>query len=340
VLFRSRYEEFVKAEAECMDSLRQAGFDPYFISEAQLGAGELAAKGAKALVLPMTLALGMGAPPAGTAVWPKIEEFLDAKGVVVTTAAPVCDEFLQPLTPPKELAEQAVALTSIKGDLKGELAKRGIKPLVVMRSKDGASLATLRTYVHELRAGDKNRGYLVSLLLPPPNAKQTVGADGVPRIEASADAGKPVPCIADCTAIAYASGYDARDGKRLEAADKMVPVDLTAAQGRILCLLPYAVKGVAAEAKAENRGLMVNWRIEREAGAGGEGEPFAPHVIRIDVVDAKTGEANLDLGRNITSGANGQGEAKIPLCTTELERKWTVTVTDILTGCRIKVDPK
>ena len=334
------YDDFVKSEAEVLDSLRQAGFDPCFISEEQLLAGELKAKGIKALFLPRTLSLGMGAHPAGSKVWPMIKEFIDQKGVVVTTAAPERDEFLQPLTPPTELSAQAVPWASLQGDLRGELAKRGVKPLVAAKAQDGSPLKTLRTYVHELRSGDRNRGYLVSFLLPPPHAKRTIGADGVPRLETSADAGKPVLCAADCSAVKYAAGYDAQNGKRIEAGDSLVPVEVAAAQGRILSLLPYVVKGVSAQATEGNRALTVTWRINREAEAGGEAEPFAPHVVRIDVVNARTGEANPDLGRNVTSDANGQGEIRIPLSLAEAESQWHVVVTDILTGGQARTERK
>jgi len=323
-----RFEKFVADEKDVVDSLRAAGFDPFFISEEQVLAGELKAKGAKALFLPMTLSLGMGTQPGGTPVWPAIKAFLDEKGVVVTTAAPACDEFLQPLTPPSELTEQAVSLSSITNNLAGELARRGVHPKVVVGNADGSPLAALRTYVHSLRADDTHQGFIVSFLRPPPNSKTTIGADGVPRVESSSEAGKPASCGADCRGIPYAACYEQSSGRRITAGSDAVPVQISAAEGKLLTFLPYVVTGVEVKAKTADRVLDVHWRIAREAGDG----KFVPHVVRVDVLDSTSGQANSDLGRNVTSGADGQGEVMIPLSISEASRKWAIRVTDILTG--------
>ncbi len=327
---------FVAAESEVMESLYKAGFDPYFISEEQIIAGDLKSKKTAALFLPLTISLGMGTQPAGMKVWPKINEFLNQNGVVVVTSMPERDEFLQPLTPPAELSDKAIKLASIKNDLQAELAKRGVKPLVTMKSQDATPLETLKTYVYELHTGDKNRGYIVSFLLPPPDMKQTIGPDGVAKLTVSATVGKSIiQGLADCSALKYAAAYEQSTGQRLTGAT--LPVTLTAAEGKLITLLPYVVKSVTAEVKEANRNLLVSWRINREAGTGGETEPFLSHVIRVDVINAKTGIANPDLGRNITSGSNGQGEVKIPLSLPEAESKWNIVVTDILTGKQVKI---
>jgi len=326
-----KYTEFIAAEKEMVESLRKAGFDPYFISEEQILAGDLQTKGTKALFLPMTLSLGMGEQPAGIKVWPKIQEFLDRKGIVVTTSTPECDEFLQPVTPPSKFSELTVSMASIKNDLRGELAKRGVNPIVVVKNKDGSPLEALKTYVHELSAGDKNRGYIVSLLLPPPNSKQTIGADGVPRIEASADAGRPISCVVDCSALRYVAAYEQSSGQRL-ASGPVFEIAATAAEGKLITLLPYVVRNISAQVTESDRNLLVSWQINRETPPGGAAELFVPHVVRIDIVAAETGVVNLDLSRNITSDINGQGTVKIPLSVSEVGAKWNIVVRDILTG--------
>ena len=323
-----QFEKFVADEKDVLDSLRAAGFDPFFISEEQLRTGELKAKGARALFLPMTLSLGMGTQPAGVPVWPAIKVFLDEKGVVVTTVAPTCDEFLQPLTPPAELAAQAVSWASITNNLADALAKRGVHPRVMVQSTDGSSLAALRTYVHTLAADDRQQGFMVSFLRPAPNSKTTIGADGVPRVESSSDAGKTVPCVADCRGIPYVACYEPGSGRRITAGSDAVPVEIPAAEGKRLTFLPYVVTGLAVNAKTADRILAVHWRIAREAGDG----KFVPHVVRVDLLDSASGQASLDLGRNVTSGADGQGELSLPLSIAEAGRRWTVRVTDILTG--------
>lgn len=331
-----RFNEFVAAETEVISTLRASGFDPYFISEEQLVAGELISKGAKALFLPMTLSLGMGTQPGGMPEWPAIKQFLEQKGVVVTTVMPACDEFLQPLVPPKELVTQAVSLASIKGDLAGALAKHGVQPLVTVKSTDGASLSDLRTYVHTVRADDKSRATIVSFLRPPPNSKQTIGADGVPRVESSSDAGKPMSCVVDCRGIPYAACYEQSRGRRITADSGSIPVLVPAAEGKLLTFLPYVVTGVRVDVMEADRALKVHWQISRDADPREKGIAFVPHVVRVEVVDAKTGEVDLDLGRNVTSGSDGQGEAVIPLSVSEAGRQWTVRVTDILTGLQGK----
>jgi len=327
---------FVTAESEVMESLYKAGFDPYFISEEQIVAGDLKSKGTAALFLPMTISLGMGTQSAGTKVWPKINEFLNQNGVVVVTSMPERDEFLQPLTPPVELSDKALKLASIKNDLQVELAKRGVKPLVTVKSQDTTPLETLKTYVYELRGGDKNHGYIVSFLLPPPDMKQTIGPDGVAKLTVSATIGKSIiQGLADCSALKYAAAYEQSTGQRLTGA--IFPVTLAAAEGKLITLLPYVVKSITAEVKEANRNLLVSWQINREISNGRENEPLLPHVIRVDVINAKTGISNPDLGRNITTGSNGQGEIKIPLSLPETESKWNIVVTDILTGKQVKI---
>jgi hypothetical protein len=256
---------------------------------------------------------------------------MDQKGVVVTTCAPERDEFLQRLTAPRELAERAVSFSSIRSDLRGELARRGVKPWLTVKGKDGSPMDMARVYVHQLRCGDTRRGYMAGFLLPPAGARNTVGSDGVSHVAGPEDAGAPVSCAADCSELQFAACYDARSGKRVEMNGPVAPLELTPAEGEILTLLPYVVKGVAANLQTENRTLAVGWRIVREAEGGGD---FAPHAVRIEVTDAETAEPNPDLCRNATSDPDGKGFIRIPLSLADAERKWNVMVKDVLTGCQ------
>ncbi len=318
-----KFEEFVKEEENVIQSLRRAGYDPYFISEPQLLAGELKSKGARALFLPMTVALGMGTHPAGVKTWPAIEAFLEQRGLVVSTCMPERDEFLQPLEAPAKLKQQVVPFKSISRDLRGALEQRGIKPWVMVH---GAGLAAgeMLPCVHELHSANGTRGYLVGLLLPPASAKRTVGADGVMHEEGGDRA--PVSCTVDFAGLPHTACYIQRSGKRLTEQDRVV---LTAGQGELLSLLPYSVTGVSVDVKADDRDLIVRWAIKRESVEG----DFLPHVVRIEVADV-VGARNADLARNATSDAGGTGTMRLPLSESEEHQRWNVTVRDVLTGIK------
>ena len=187
----------------------------------------------------------------------------------------------------------------------------------------GLTAGEMLPYVHELRSGENNRGYLVGLLLPPASSKRTVGADGVMHEEGGDRA--PVSCTVDFTGLPYVAGYVQRSGKRLSPNEKIV---LTAGTGEILTLLPYHVTAISVDAKTEDGDLVVHWTIQRASDDG----DCATHVVRIEVAD-NAGSLDPDLARNVTSGADGTGNGlHIPLSETEGKQHWTVMVRDVLTG--------
>jgi len=315
-----KFEEFVKDEEAVISSLRIAGYDPYFISESQLLAGELQSKGAKALFLPMTLSLGLGTQAGGVKVWPAIQAFIAQKGVVVASCMPEYDEFLQTMEAPASLKQQAISFASISSDLQAGLSKLGIKPWVAVQGA-GLNPGEMLPYVHELTSAKGTHAYIVGLLLPAAAGKRAVGADGVTYEAGGARDPVSVTVIAG---LPYKTGYIHDTGKRLTPTDKVV---LTAGQGSLLALLPYTVNGVAVDVRLEDRDLVVHWKLQCDVA----NPDFVPHSVHIEVTDAAN-VANPDLARNATSGADGTGTIRIPLSESEQKQKWKLTVRDVLTG--------
>jgi len=336
-----KFDVFIKTEALIVDSLRSAGFDPYFISEEQLIAGELKSKGAKGLFLPMTLSLGLGEKAGGTPVWPKIKEFMAAGGVVVRTDIPSKDEFLQPLSLPDGFAAKTVDFSSIKADLQSGLAALGVRPAVVVKNKDIKDTQKFKTFVHELKAGKDSSGYLVSFLLLPEDIKQVFGADGVATWESASGASKPFKLSADCSAVKKTACYNQRTGKLVELSGGELNIDTVPAEANIFAFLPYAVKGVTVESTRVKGFMKVKWQIEQDKPAGAEAAPYVPHVVRVDLISCITGQPTItDNCRNVTSDASGKGEISIPLSIDDENVLWGVNVTDMVTGMKGKVEQK
>ncbi|MEI7904114.1 MAG: hypothetical protein WCI43_01715, partial [Candidatus Firestonebacteria bacterium] len=334
-----KLDVFIKTEALVVDSLRSSGFDPYFISEEQLLAGELKSKGAKGLFLPMTLSLGLGEKAGGTPVWPKIKEFIAAGGVVVRTDMPSSDEFLQPSGLPEGYAGKTKDFSSIKADLQSGLAALGVRPGVVIKNKDIKDTQKFKTFVHELKTGKDSSGYMVSFLLLPEDIKQVYGADGTQTWESESGVSKPFKLSADCSAIKYTACYDRQTGKRVDLKDGALNIEATPAKGNIFAFLPYSVKGVTADSTRTKGFLTVKWQIEQEKSKT-EPVPFVPHVVRVDVLYCTTGQPNLDLSRNVASDAAGRGEISIPLALADESGLWGVTVTDMVTGMKATITQK
>ena len=320
---------FVKAEAETVDTLRLAGFDPYFVSDEQVAAGELKAKGVKALFLPMTLSIGMGDGQGSLPVWQGLKKYMDNGGVVIKTDEPDRDEFLRPIKAPAGF-EKTVLFSGVKEKLASELASRGIKPVVVILNKDIKPQQKFKTYVHELKSDKKTAGYLVSFLCMPEDMKQVFGPDGVPYYVSESGVLKAFKVTADCSALKYTACYDRQLGKRIDASSGKAELEVTPCKGNILAFLPYVLKGVTASMKTENSLLKVDWSIDRE----NTDVIFAAHAVRVDVFYAETGKVNADLSGNYTSDMNGKGSAVIPLAITEAGKRWKVVVTDMITGMK------
>jgi hypothetical protein len=328
-----------RSDALC-DDLLAAGYDPVFISDAQIAAGELTSRGLKALFLPACLSLGYGDRTGGLAVKPALEAFLKAGGLVVATHEPEMDEFLRPRTPEPAFWKQVRMYDSLKPDLGAALGRVGVLPWAEVRNPQGGRIAKLEVAVHRLRG--EVAAHIVTVVRPPAGMKEKLGADGVVTMVPDAEAGNAVePAVLKLQGLGQPVAYDlrggyaaAKDGATTVETHSLLPTrpdtytfDALAGDARCFALLPYRVEGLELTAQREHGDLVITWRL---AGA----KAFAPHVVRIEAGELGAGGFVPDavFSRNEVTPSSGQGRLSLPLAREDGDRRLSVRVRDLLSG--------
>jgi hypothetical protein len=320
-----KFDEFKKIEAEVVNGLTSSEFDPFFISEESVVGGELSERGAKAIVLPMSISLGMGAKKGGLAVVPALEKFIAGGGTVIVTDDVAFDEFLQPAKLPETLSGKIVKFADIKGDIAAGLAKASVKPWLRCSGPTGARIKGVSSTVHKI-PGDAG-GFLVTILRAPIGAKDVVGADGVIHSVPDTEGGKEIETVTiDVSQLGATNFYDIRKNASLKVADGKLTIELQAGDGYPIAALPYSVESISATAAKKDRALNVSWELK------GSAKSFAAHVVRIEFLDAATGKPDPNFHANVNCGADGKGSFSFPLATEDESRPVLVRVHDVLSG--------
>lgn len=298
--------EFEKAEAEVYRKLVAAGADPFFVSEAGLGGGDLEKKGVKTLVLPMTLALGK-AQRSAIQAW---------KGEVLATHPVTQDEFLQPKPLPDA---EAARYRKFAGE---DLEKVLPAPEARVLTPDGKRMPRVVLSVHAF-AGNPDAALLCALR-DPVGEKEEAGADGVVYMVPDPEGGKPVEAgLIDVSRFAGKRFFDVRARKELAAENGRLKVDLPGGDAVVVAVLPYgALKPELTATRAADR-LSVSVKAAGTA---------VPHVLRLDVVSQATGKSDPLYSRNLLLGASGQVAVEIPLAIEDRGVSFEVRVRDILTS--------
>jgi hypothetical protein len=298
--------DFEKVEGEVYHRLVAAGMDPFFLSEAQLAAGDLEKKGVKALVLPMTLALGKG-QRAAIQSW---------KGEVLATHPVILNEYLQPA--PIADASRFHPFPATADELEKALGAAGVQAEARVLSPDGKRMPRVVLSVHAF-PGTPEAALLLALR-DPVGEKEEAGADGVIHMVADPSGGRPVePGLIDVSRFPGKRFVDVRSRKELIPDGGRLKVDLIAGDAVVVSVLPYGPLKLEVAAKRNVDRLSVT-----VAAAGAR----APHVLRLDVVDKATGKADLLYSRNVLLGSG----VEIPLAVEDRGRDFEVRVRDILTG--------
>ncbi|MCY3022257.1 MAG: hypothetical protein NTW87_24870 [Planctomycetota bacterium] len=142
-----------------------------------------------------------------------------------------------------------------------------------------------------------------------------------------ASGGKEVETLTvDVSALGSFRVYDMRKGALLQAANGKVAIEMQAGDGYPLSLLPYTVEGLKAAGEVKHGALAIKWELASDAKA------FAPHVARVEVLDAATGKAVSHLSANVVTGQDGKGSVLFPVSEEESGRKFSVRVRDVLSG--------
>ncbi|HXX93250.1 MAG TPA: hypothetical protein VEN81_06425, partial [Planctomycetota bacterium] len=318
-----KFEEFEKSEAAVYQGLVRAGLDPFFISETQVAAGELGTRGVRAVVLPMTLALGRGEGRGTLGVLPALLAF---KGEVWATHPPGFDEYLQPRPLPEAQASRLRKFPAEPAELEQALAAAGIAPALHVLTPDGRRMPRVVASVHAF-PGVKEAA-LLAILRDPVGEREEAGADGVIHMVPDPAGGRPVePAVLDVAGFGGRRFFDLRSRQAVEAPGGRLRLTLAAGEAAVLAALPEGpVKlELAAERTADRLTVRVKRGVDPKAG-------WPPHVLRLDLVDRATGKADLLLSRNLVLGDSGETSAAIPLALEERNRAFEVRVTDILTG--------
>ncbi len=320
-----KFEDFKKVEAEVVNALHEAEFDPYFITEEMIAAGELEKRGTKAVFLPMTWSLGTGAKKGGIAAVPALEKLIAGGGLVVATDAVKCDEFLQPVKLPDSFTSKVVKFADVKSDLVGAIGKAGPKPWVRIAGDGGTRVKGVTAAVHAIPGvADAS---VVTLVRDPVGFKDVVGADGVIHSVADAQGGKEIEALTvDVSALGKLKFYDIRKQVPLAATDGKISLQMQAGDGYPIAALPYTVDGVTVTVENKDRMLTVSWQLT------GSSKAFATHVARVEVIDAATGKADRNLSANVNTGPDGKGTYAFPLSVEDASRKLSVRVRDVLSG--------
>lgn len=315
---RGQFEAFKKAEATVMEALYAAGFDPRFVSEDQVATGDLAKRGIRAVVLPMTLALGRGEKKGGLPMLPALKALLDNRGVVIATEVPELDEFLRPAPLPDEVAKRVLRFADIQATLAATLAKAGAKPNVSLSPSKGTTAV-----LHAMPGGGATR--ILTILREPIGTREVVGADGVAYVEKDNSGGAELqPVRINIFELGPVNIIDCRSGKLLPVVDNTVTVPVQAGDGHPLAVLPYLIDRIEVGAAVAADDLRIEWRLRNAAQAMGT------HVVRVEVLDAQ-GKALRHLCRNVLSGHDGRGTLVLPLAV-EDGKGLKVRVRDVLTG--------
>jgi hypothetical protein len=315
---RGRFDDFKKAEAEVMQALYAAGFDPMMVSEAQVAGGELAKRRVRVLVLPMTLSLGRGSVHGGLATLPAVQALLDAGGMVLTTDTPELNEFLRAEPLPSAIASRFTRFGDAAAALAGALAKAGAKPHVTLTPKKGM---TAVLHADEGAAGAS----LLTILREPIGSREVVGADGVAFMQRDDSAGPETQTVRiDLGTLAGATCIDCRSGAVLPQDGGTITISMRAGDGHPIALLPYRIEKLEVAAAVVAGELRINWTVHASSPV------IATQVAHIEVLDA-LGRVLRHLSRNPLTGADGHGSLVLPIAP-EDGASFTVRVRDVLSG--------
>jgi hypothetical protein len=320
-----KYDPFEKAEAAAYHSLAEAGFDPFFISESGVAAGALESKGVRAVVLPMTIALGRGERKGGLGVLPALLRF---KGAVIATQAATHDEFLQPCALPEAANARFLKMPPTTEALGAMLKGAGLVPQPGVSSADGGPLPSVVVSVHAFRGTPEAE--ILAVLRSPVGQTEEVGADGVVHMIADPKGGRPVErALLDVSRFASRRFFDLRRRQELIPRDGRIALELPGGECIPVAVLPYGALDLKATAARDGDRLTLTARARATL----------PHVIRVDVIEKATGEADLLLSRNLLLDAGGRADAELRLAVEERARALEVRFTDILTGASVRLSP-
>ncbi len=334
-----KMDQFVKTEAKVYEGLIAAGYDPRWISDAQVAAGDLKARGIKALALPMTLSMGFGGQPGSQDELAAIRSFQADGGVVLYTDAVNCNEFLQPMQLPDDVGGKFVKFPDAPDQIEAAVQASTAQPYVEIRDDKGARVVHVSTSLQALHdAGDKpTGGYILTILREPVGQKEAVGADGVVYMVPDPASGPEVmKLVVDASTLAKGMQvYDLRSHQPVSLDGGKFTVDMQAGDGRPFAIMPYGSVTLNAAVDRSPEALTVTLALQTLQGMA----VTQPHTVRMDVKDISTGEIDPLISENLWIPDGGKLTKIVPLAVEDGSRKFAITFTDMLTGAQQTVTP-
>jgi len=209
-------------------------------------------------------------------------------------------------------------------------AKAGAKPWVTLKSA-GAKLKKTEAIVHQI-AGPV-QGRLLTILRAPVGQKEVIGADGVIRAVPDAEGGKDVESLElNVTGLGEGKFYDIRKQTLLNVVDGKIKIEMPHGAGYPIAILPYAVTALTAKAAIADRTLNIEWALNSAANA------FTTHIVRLEVLDKKSGAPLEHFCRNLKSDSSGKGTVSIPLASEDSGREFNLQLRDVLSGQQTQVE--
>ncbi len=300
------------------------GYDPIYVSEEQVAAGDLEKRGFKAIFLPANFSLGQGKNNGQLNTVAALKTFADKGGLVYHREDNVLDEFM--LNASSSLLGFSKKYDSVNADIASAINKV-VKPMVAASGNEESVLKKLSLKVHQIKGRDDAR--IVTVLRPPVGTKEVLGGDGVVHVVPDESGGNEVENVTiNLSELKPKHVYAIRSGKKLSLSNNSLKLDMLAGDGTPLALLPYAISGVDLTlSKTATGDIAVAWQLKGS-------DAYAKHAVRIAVLE--DGKEDIVLSANATSSEKGNGAHTIRLAQEDADRNLSIVVKDILTGVKSK----
>ncbi|NRA38807.1 MAG: hypothetical protein HRU15_11750 [Planctomycetes bacterium] len=319
---RALGKDYHKAADTCSEHLVALGYDPMYVSEEQIVAGDLQSRGFKAVFLPSSHSLGQGKNNGALDTLAALRAYADKGGLVFHRENEVVDEFM--LNKKSDLLNFSTHYSDVDAKVAAALAKVTV-PAVSLGGNSEAVLKKMKLKVHNVNGHKDAR--IVTVLRPPVGVKEVLGGDGVVHMVPDTEGGKKIePMKLNLSELKAQHVYHMRSGKKVALSDNTVNIDMLAGDGVPFALLPYEISGLDLKISTTGSGdIQVNWQLQGSTS-------YAAHAVRISVLE--NGKEDPVLSCNATTEEIGSGSQIIRLAQEDAGRSLRVVVKDILTGVR------
>ena len=296
------------------------GYDPIYMSDEQIAAGELDKRGIKALFMPANYSIGQGKNQGQLNVLAVLQSFAKNGGLVFHRQETVVDEFLRN-------EKDGLLAFSTKYDRVDAGVVKALrelnKPMLSLSGSSDDVLKKLSVKVHQINGRDDAR--IITVLRPPVGTKEVLGGDGVIHIVPDNSGGNEFEKVTvDLAELKPQHVYAMRSGEKLALKGTALSLNMQAGDGTPLALLPYAITGLEVSCQKTTTGDVA---IACQLNGS---ETFATHVLRISVREGD--KEDPVLSTNVNASFSGAVKHTIHLSLEDTQRDLHIVVKDILTG--------